>query len=106
MTAAVVIDPIASAPLWWMPSALSTRTATMPDGTVVDLSRRRVFPYDVNADTDSLRDRLIPDDLADPPAPLAGSPCAPGGQLAIAVRADPIVAVAGAPVTAVRFAVG
>lgn len=82
--AGVLDDPLASAHLWWDP-ATASGMVPVPGGMQVSVAMRRILPYDVDADTDSLRDRAIPDDWVDPPAPLPGSPCGPGGSLAVQV---------------------
>lgn len=102
----VVEDPVLSAPLWWLPAPGPAQTVLLAGGRTVNLSGRRVRPYDVDADTDSLSDRVKPDDWVDPPAPLPGSPCGPGGLLSVAAAQQPLVAATEVPAQAVRFAVG
>lgn len=103
--AAMLDDPLASAHLWWDQGTAPGAMAPVGGGLQVSLAMRRVLPYDVNGDTDSLRDRVIPDDWVDPPAPLPGSPCGPGG--ALAVRVTPVQeVVAGMVPQAVSVSVG
>ncbi|WP_283461793.1 S8 family serine peptidase [Arthrobacter sp. H35-D1] len=103
--ATLLDDPLATAHLWWDSPLASGAMAPMGGGLQVSLAMRRVLPYDANGDTDSLRDRMTPDDWVDPPSPLPGSPCGPGGTLA--VRVTPVQeVVAGMVPQAVVFSVG
>ncbi|MHA7269536.1 S8 family serine peptidase [Arthrobacter sp. HLT1-20] len=101
----VLDDPLATAHLWWDPRSAPGMMVPVGGGLQVSLALRRVQPYDVNGDTDSPTTRKIPDAWVDPPAPLPGSPCGPGG--ALAVRVTPIQeVVAGMAPQAITFSVG